>query len=351
MGNPRINDRTVSDRHPGPPRMSDVARIAGVSKMTVSRVLAGHSVAPATRERVQQAIDDLGYVADAAAGALSSGKSEFVAVLVPSLASSNFSDTVRGLSAALEPHGLQILLGDTDYDLAREERLVRSMLRYQPRCIALTGSQHTEGTRQVLERSRIPVVEMWDLPTNPIDMAVGFSNARAAREMVRYLKDRGYRKIGFLAGASDLDRRGLERLKGYQQEMKAQGLGEPRVIRFGESPITMSHGAPALDALLERWPDTDAVMCVSDMSAFGAIMQCHRRGLRVPEDIAVAGFGNFEVSVCCNPTITTVSVDAYGIGSRAGQLLLSSVASATPRAIPERRKFTIDYTVISRESA
>jgi LacI family gluconate utilization system Gnt-I transcriptional repressor len=113
----------------------------------------------------------------------------------------------------------------------------------------------------------------------------------------------------------------------------------------------MSHGAPALDALLERWPDTDAVMCVSDMSAFGAIMQCHRRGLRVPEDIAVAGFGNFEVSVCCNPTITTVSVDAYGIGSRAGQLLLSSVASATPRAIPERRKFTIDYTVISRESA
>ncbi|MBP0588526.1 LacI family DNA-binding transcriptional regulator [Paraburkholderia sp. LEh10] len=331
--------------------MSDVARIAGVSKMTVSRVLAGHSVALATRVRVQQAIDELGYVADAAAGALSSGRSEFAAVLVPSLASSNFSDTVRGLSGALEREGLQLLLGDTDYDLVREERLVRSMLRYQPRCIALTGSQHTDGTRQLLERSRIPVVEMWDLPGNPIDMAVGFSNARAAREMVRYLKDRGYRKIGFLGGASDLDRRGLERLKGYQQEIRAQGLGEPRVIRVGESPITMSHGGPALDALLEQWPDTDAVMCVSDMSAFGAIMQCHRRGLSVPHDIAVAGFGNFEVADCCQPAITTVSVDAVGIGARAGELLVSALASGDSQAASERRKVTIDYTVISRESA
>jgi LacI family gluconate utilization system Gnt-I transcriptional repressor len=225
------------------------------------------------------------------------------------------------------------------------------MLRYQPRCIALTGSQHTGTTRQLLERARIPVVEMWDLPSRPIDMAVGFSNVRAAREMVRYLKGRGYGKIGFLAGASDLDRRGLERLKGYQQEIRAQGLGEPRVIRLGESPITMSHGAPALDALLEQWPDTDAVMCVSDMSAFGAIMQCHRRGLGVPRDIAVAGFGNFEVAACCNPAITTVSVDALGIGSRTGQLLISALASDDARAMPEGRKITIDYTVISRESA
>ncbi|RAR57795.1 LacI family transcriptional regulator [Paraburkholderia unamae] len=351
MAHLRNPPRVVGDAPSGPPRMSDVARLAGVSKMTVSRVLAGHSVALATRERVQQAIDELGYVADAAAGALSSGRSEFVAVLVPSLASSNFSDTVRGLSARLEPHGLQLLLGDTDYDLAREERLVRSMLRYQPRCIALTGSQHTDGTRRLLERSRIPVVEMWDMPARPIDMAVGFSNVRAAREMVRYLKDRGYRKIGFLGGASDLDRRGLERLKGYQQEIRAQGLGEPRVIRLGQSPITMSHGAPALDALLAQWPDTDAVMCVSDMSAFGAIMQCHRRGIRVPHDMAVAGFGNFELAACCHPPITTVSVDAYGIGSRTGELLLAATMAAGLPLKPEHRKVAIDHAVVARESA
>ena len=339
--------------------MADVAALAGVSKMTVSRVLAGRGVAPATRERVQQAIDALGYVADAAAGALSSGRSAFAAVLVPSLASSNFSDTVRGLTAALEPQGLQLLIGDTDYDLDREERLVRSMLRYQPRCIALTGAQHTPATRELLLRSGVPVVEMWDLPASPIDAAVGFSNAKAAREMVRYLAGRGYRRIGFLGGASELDRRGLERLKGYMQEVKARGLGEPRVVRLGESPITMSHGAPALDALLGQWPDTDAVMCVSDMSAFGAIMQCHRRSLSVPGDIAVAGFGNFEVAACCTPTITTISVDAYGIGARTGETLLAALAAEDGAAtsarcsasVSARKSVKIDYTVIARESA
>ncbi|AOI67911.1 LacI family transcriptional regulator [Burkholderia territorii] len=331
--------------------MSDVARLAGVSKMTVSRVLAGHSVAADTRERVCRAIDQLGYVADAAAGALSSGRSEFVAVLVPSLSSSNFSDTVRGLTDALEPHGLQLLLGDTDYDLAREERLVRSMLRHQPRCIALTGAQHTDATRKLLERSAIPVVEMWDLPTRPIDTAVGFSNVRAARAMVRHLAERGYRRIGFLGGASELDRRGLDRLKGYQAEINALGLGEPRIVRLGESPITMSHGEPAMAALLDKWPDTDAVMCVSDMSAFGAIMACHRRGLSVPADIAVAGFGNFEVATCCHPTITTVSVDAYGIGLHTGEALLAALQARDGGEPIESRRIRIDYTIVARESA
>lgn len=331
--------------------MSDVARLAGVSKMTVSRVLAGHSVAAETRERVCKAIDQLGYVADAAAGALSSGRSEFVAVLVPSLSSSNFSDTVRGLTDALEPHGLQLLLGDTDYDLEREERLVRSMLRHQPRCIALTGAQHTDATRKVLQRSAIPVVEMWDLPTHPIDTAVGFSNVRAARAMVRHLAGQGYRRIGFLGGASMLDRRGLDRLKGYQSEIKALGLCEPRVVRLGESPITMSHGGPAMAALLEMWPDTDAVMCVSDMSAFGAIMECHRRGLSVPADMAVAGFGNFEVATCCHPTITTVSVDAYGIGLRTGEALLAALQARDDGEPIESQSFRIDYTIVARESA
>jgi LacI family gluconate utilization system Gnt-I transcriptional repressor len=232
------------------------------------------------------------------------------------------------------------------------------MLRHQPRAIALTGSHHTAATRTLLQRSGIPVVEMWDLPTDPIDTAVGFSNVQAAREMVRYLAQRGYRRIGFICGASPLDHRGLARLKGYQMEVKALGLGAPRAVRLGDSPITMSHGGPAIAALLEAWPDTEAVMCVSDMSAFGAIMECQRRGLSVPGDIAVAGFGNFEVSSCCHPTITTVSVDAYGIGERTGETLLAALAarekgdpSELASASPAQKRVKIDYTVVPRESA
>ncbi len=334
-----------------PPRMSDVARLAGVSKMTVSRVMAGRSASEATRERVQRAIDELGYVADAAAGALSSGRSSFVAVLVPSLSSSNFSDTVSGLTAVLEPQGLELLIGDTDYFLDREERLVRQMLRHQPRCIALTGAQHTDATRTLLQRSGVPVVEMWDLPAEPIDMAVGFSNVSAAREMVRYLADKGHRRIGFLGGAGELDRRGLDRLKGYQMEMKALGLDRRRVVQLGDSPVTMSHGAPAMAELLERWPDTEAVMCVSDMSAFGAIMECQRRGLSVPRDMAVAGFGNFEIAACCYPAITTISVDAYGIGQRTGEAIVAALAAADGAVAQRPVKTRIQYAVVPRESA
>ena len=127
-----------------------------------------------------------------------------------------------------------------------------------------------------------------------------------------------------------------------------------RAIRLGESPITMSHGGPAIAALLARWPDTEAVMCVSDMSAFGAIMECQRRGLNVPGDIAIAGFGNFEVANCCHPTITTVSVDAYGIGERTGQTLLAALAAREQddASAPVASKHVkIDYAVVPRESA
>ena len=127
----------MTSRLPVPPRMSDVAERAGLSKVTVSRVPAGHSVSQATRERVQKVIDELGYVADAAAGALSSGRSEFVAMLVPSLSSSNFSDRVRGLNAALGPHGF--LLGDTDYRLDQEE--LPDQRNRQP--VRFTGSMIT----------------------------------------------------------------------------------------------------------------------------------------------------------------------------------------------------------------
>lgn len=135
--------------------------------------------------------------------------------------------------------------------------------------------------------------------------------------------------------------------------MKALGLA-PRVVRLGDAPVTMSHGGPAMAALLAQWPDTQAVMCVSDMSAFGAIMECHRRGLAVPDDIAIAGFGNFEVASCCHPTITTMSVDALGIGRRTGEMLLAALDAADADAAESARvakKVRIEYGIVERDSA
>jgi len=331
------------------PRMADVAKLAGVSKMTVSRVLAGRDVSPSTTQRVQAAIDSLGYLPDASAGMLSSGRSEFVVALVPSLVSSNFADTVRGLNDVVSKQGLCLLLGDTDYHLEQEALLVRTLLRHRPLGVMLTGSSHLDSTRQMLRQAQVPVVETWDVPDDPIEQSVGFSNADAAAAMVRHLHDKGYRRIAFIGGASMLDHRGQQRQRGYLLALTALGL-EPRIIEHGESPITMSHGGESVALLLEEWPDTDAVMCVSDLSAFGAIMECHRRGLKVPRDIAVAGFGDFEVSRYCTPRITTIAVDPYDIGRRAGELLLAG-ANARREGLPRPSEVVVTgYEILTRES-
>jgi LacI family gluconate utilization system Gnt-I transcriptional repressor len=332
--------------------MADVARQAQVSKMTVSRVVAGHSVAQETRARVLAVIKALGYVVDPGASALATGRSGFVAALVPTINNSNFADTARGLTDALMPSGLQLLLGFTEYDDRREEELVRAMLARRPEAMVLTGGRHARATGAMLSGAGLPVIETWEQPRTPIGCSVGFSNADAAEAMVRYLQGRGYRHIAFLAGEAGLDRRGEERERGYRKAVAALGLGGARVCHHGLPPISMQQGEEGVQRLLQDFPDTDAVLCVSDLSAFGAIMACQRLGRPVPESLAVAGFGDFEVSRVCHPRITTIGVDGYALGRRAGEELLQALAARrTGQAWPTRRHFAVPFSVIPRESA
>ena len=337
---------------PSAPTMSDVARRAGVSKMTVSRALRdGASIASDTREKIMKAVDDLGYVLDQSAGSLSSKRTGFVAALVPSLNNSNFADTARGLTDALQGAGLQLLLGYTDYSTEKEEELIESMLRRRPEAIVVTGGKHTPRGRKLLENAGIPVIETWDLPPNPVRHVVGFSNAEAAEALVKYLYERGYRKIGFIGGTSNRDTRGADRRLGYERAMAALGLKETRIISFGMPPISMRQGGEALARLVEQWPDVEAAICVSDLSAFGALTECQRRKWPVPKRIAIAGFGDFEISSCSHPSITTVGVNCYDIGKRSGELLLRAIEGERSNASIAAETIITQYAVIPRDSA
>lgn len=333
------------------PTMSDVARRAGVSTMTVSRALKdGASIAKETRDKIIKAVDDLGYVLDQSAGSLSSKRTGFVAILIPSINNSNFADTARGLTDALHGSGLQVLMGYTDYSVEKEEELIESMLRRRPEAIVVTGGRHTIRGRKLLENAGIPVIETWDLPPKPVRHVVGFSNAEAEESLVKYLYKKGYRKIGFIGGTSNRDTRGADRRIGYERAMAALGLKESRIISFGTPPISMKQGGEALARLVEQWPDVEAVICVSDLSAFGALAECQRRNWAVPGKIAIAGFGDFEISSCSYPAITTVGVNCHEIGLRAGELLLRAIeGERAERPIPAETIMT-DYAVIERES-
>ncbi|GAB0113983.1 LacI family DNA-binding transcriptional regulator [Acidisoma sp. C75] len=334
------------------PKMTDVAERAGVSAMTVSRALkADGAVSAKTRQRILTAVEELGYVLDQTAGTLSSKRSGFVAALIPSLNNSNFSDTARGIERALEESGLQLLLGATDYAEGKEERLVQAMLRRRPEGIIATGGSHSPRVRRLLAGAGVPVVETWDLPAQPIDHVVGFSNAEAMAAMVGRLHARGYREIGFIVGAGPRDTRGRDRLRGYQQAVERLGLPQGRVVALGEPPITVEQGGEAIRRLLAEWPGLDAVACVSDLSAFGALMECHRQGWPVPGRVAIAGFGDFELARCCHPRLTTISVDPEGIGEAAGRLLLRSIEAARrgERLPPER--IVVPFSIIERETS
>ncbi len=338
-------------KKPSTPTMSDVARKAGVSAMTVSRALRdGASIASDTREKIRKAVEQLGYVLDQSAGSLSSKRTGFVAALVPSLNNSNFADTARGLTDALQGSGLQLLLGYTDYSIEKEEELIESMLRRRPEAIVVTGGKHTERGRKLLENSGIPVIETWDLPPKPVRHVVGFSNAEAAGALVRYLHRKGYRKIGFIGGTSNRDTRGADRRLGYERAMTALGLHETRIISFGTPPISMKQGGDALTRLVEQWPDVEAAICVSDLSAFGALTACQRNNWAVPRRIAIAGFGDFEISSCSHPSITTVGVNCYDIGRKAGDLLLRAIEGERAHKPIAPETIVTDYAVIARDS-
>jgi LacI family transcriptional regulator, gluconate utilization system Gnt-I transcriptional repressor len=296
-------------------RMRDIAERLGVSAMTVSRALrADSSVAPATRQAILAAISQLGYVPDQIAGSLSSRRSGFVAVLVPSLNNTHFSETVLRLGNRLEPHGRQLLIGDTDYDRSKEEGLVRAFLARKPEAIVLTADGHTAGTARMLARAKIPVIEMWEWSDNAIGHVVGFSNQSAMAALVLQMFDRGYRNIAYLGESGDEGTRGAARRRGYLDALAARNSGPPRVLTIGKPPAAMSDGERALTMLQETFPEADLAVCVSDPLAFGLIAACQRRGLSVPEDLAVAGFGDFEISRCAVPDITTVAIDAEAVG-------------------------------------
>ena len=302
--------------------MRDVAEAVGVSPMTVSRAFKDDKTVNAeTRARVHEAARRLGYVYDSTATAFRTQKSGFIAVTLPSINNANFAETYRGLTVGMDGSGMQILLGATNSRVEKEEELVRQLLARNPEALVMTGGHHTQATRGLVLARDLPVIEMWDLPKVPLGRAVGFSNADAMRLIVEHLAERGRRRLAFVGASGGADSRGAERRAGVIAAAAALGLPEVAMIDAGPAPVSMRHGAARIEAMGRDVARYDALVCVSDPVAFGALSACHRLGLRVPEDIAITGFGQFEVAMVSEPQITTVDVGARRIGEEVARML------------------------------
>ena len=302
--------------------LDDVARVSGVSPITVSRALRGaRNVAPDLQARVQAAVDELGYVPNVAARALASARSSHVAVLIPSLTNALFVDLLEAVQDTLAPSGFQSLIGVTHYDLAQEEALLRSYLSQRPAGLLLTGLDRSAAASRMLEESDVPCVHLMETSPAPGTYSVGLSQQDAARALTEHLLQRGRRRIAYAAG--QLDPRVMQRLEGYRQSLRAAGCHDPQLELLTPGPTSMALGGRQFEDLLARHPDIDAIFYCNDDLAQGGLLAALRTGVAVPQRVAIAGFNDLDGSDQMLPPLTSVRTPRKEIGKRAASMLLA----------------------------
>ncbi len=340
---------TRRHRSTGRVTLADVARAAGVSPSTASRALRGErAVDPDLVARVQATSDKLGYVPDPAARALASQRSDHVAILIPLLSNALFVDLLESAQATLRHEGFQTLIGVTHYDSREEEQLLREQLLHRPAGLLVTGLDHNAATRQLIERSGVPCVHLMELPgagTQGATHCVGFRQVQAGAALTRHLLAKGHRRIAF--AAAQLDPRVMQRLQGWRLALQEAGLYAPTLEWLNPASSSLALGAVLFEQILQQTPAVDAIFFCNDDLAQGALLAAMRRGIRVPGQIAIAGFNDLTGSDQMVPPLTTVRTPRSQIGEAAARMLLTLIGGETP----EQPLLDLGFEIVERESA
>ncbi|RVT95757.1 LacI family DNA-binding transcriptional regulator [Rhodovarius crocodyli] len=316
---------TREDGKSGAARMRDVARMAQVSTMTVSRALTDPAkVSPDVRARVAEAVRAVGYVPNKLAGSLSSSRSRIIGLVVPSIENSLFASTVQGISDVLRRHDHQLMIADSGYSMEAEEAAIRAFLEQRVAGLILHDTTHTPAAVEMIRRSGVPVVENGTLVPDPLDMVVSYSNQDASRAMTLHLARLGYRRIGFVSLHAATNARSRDRQLGYRAALEEAGLPfEPALML--EMPGGLASGAEALLRLMEGPVVPDAIFFAGDVLAMGASLECARRGWPVPGKVAIAAFDNFDLLGHLVPPVTTLKLPRLEIGRRSAEVLLDRI--------------------------
>ena len=315
----------------GRPTISDVALRAGVGAITVSRALRHpDQVSETLRRNIENAVRELNYVPNLNARALASSRTNVVAVLVPSLTQSIFSDVLRGIYDGAEDSGLRIEIANTRYNPEIEERMIFEILRHEPAAIIVSGVEQTAAARKMLENAGRPVIQIMDLCNDPIHKIIGFSHHGAGKAMTQHLIEAGYTKIAFFSGW--MNTRSIGRMSGYREALEEAGLFDPELIgEMGNDEPASSEGlvkdyhqfsTPVMGRelmfrMLERRPDFDAVFCNNDVLAIGALFACAARGIDVPRRFGIAGFNDFDYMEATYPALSSIRIHRWTVGYEA----------------------------------
>lgn len=318
-----------------PLTLRDVSEASGVSEMTVSRVLRNRGdVSAATREKVLQAAKELGYVPNKIAGALASQRVNLVAVVIPSMSNMVFPEVMTGISQVLEDTGLQPVVGVTDYQPEKEERVLFEMLSWRPSGVIVAGLEHSDASRAMLKASGIPVVEIMDVDGTPIDTCVGISHRRAGRKMAQAILKARYERIGFMGTKMPLDHRARKRFEGFTETLGKAGV-EIVERQFYSGGSALAKGREMTAEMLARDPELDFLYYSNDMIGAGGLLYLMEQGYDIPNQIGLAGFNDVELLQGLPRRLATMDACRLEIGRKAAEIIAQRVED--PEAELEKR--------------
>jgi LacI family gluconate utilization system Gnt-I transcriptional repressor len=306
--------------------MATIARIAGVTQPTVSRAFNHpNKLSPETLDRIMEAVRVTGYVPNLLAGALASNKSRTLAAIVPSITNVVYSSLLQPFIAKVRDHGYQTMVLESGLSEQEEEKLVLSALSRRPEGVLLTGVHHSRECRRQLMVAGIPVVEVWDITESPIDICAGFSHSDAGRDAAHHLLSLGYKRLAVVT-ANDI--RARLRARAFSDAALAAGAEAPMVEAF-DGTATLRLGRKGFSGLAENGFTEGAVFCSSDMLAHGVMIEARARGIEVPDDIGVLGFGDQDFASDLVPSLSSISVNRQQLGDQAADALIEAMTAHT----------------------
>lgn len=307
------------------PTLQDVADTAGVSTATVSRCLnQPDKVREEVRERINQAIQTLGYVPHGAARALASRRSHAIGAIVPTIDNTIFSQAIHHLQLGLTKNNFTLLLANHGYSLDEELREVQTLLTRGIDGIVLVGELHHPEVFEAIERHHIPYVNLWTYNPTSEYSCIGFDHIKAGSQLAQHLLDLGHRHIGIISGIQENNDRAILRLEGMKQALSQANLHIPNES-IVECHYSVEQASKALHQLLDQHPEITAVSCGNDILALGALYAARERGLSVPDDLSITGFDNMEMIPFLQPALTTVNSPSRRMGQCAADYMIRQV--------------------------
>ncbi len=328
------------------PNIEDVARAARVSTATVSRVLnRPHSVREALRLRVLAAVAQLGYVPHAGARSLKLQRSGTVGAVFPTIDNAIFAKAIDTLQQRLADAGLQLLIATCGYDPVVETRQALNLMARGADALVLCGLAQQPELLQVLRQRELPTVHAMSWPAPPGAVCVGFDNALAIGQAVRYLADLGHRRIAMLAGISRHNDRAAARIAGVQLALKKARL-KLAPQHLVERRYGLAEAREGFRQLMAASPAPTAIVCGNDVLAFGALLEARRMGITVPRDLSVIGFDDLEMARHLQPALTTLHVPTDVLWRTVADRIVAALAQQPVPAATE-----VEVELVVRESS